>query len=114
PHPRRLQLPLSFRQSFPPAFLLVCRQLNSYAIPIFYGSADQTLNITINYEPWTYSGEWSSLRISQAVRSSIRHVRLIIFFGSEKKEKKPSATKADGRSVVMKKGVRKMGRRFGG
>ncbi|KAH9204152.1 hypothetical protein DL95DRAFT_471754 [Leptodontidium sp. 2 PMI_412] len=114
PHPRQLQLPLSFNQSFPPAFLLVCKQLYNEAIPIFYGSADQTLNITINYDLWTYTGERSSLRVSPAVISSIKHVRLIIFLGSEKKNNKPSATEAEGRLVVVKKGVRKMGRWFGG
>ncbi|KAH6664160.1 hypothetical protein B0J14DRAFT_248107 [Halenospora varia] len=114
PHPRQLQLPLSFSQSFPLAFLLVCKQLYNEAIPIFYGSADQTLNITINYDLWTYTGERSSLRISQAVIQSIRHVRLVIFLGSEKKKNKPSATEAEGRLVVVKKGVRKMGRWFGG
>ena len=112
PHPRQLQLPLTFTQCFPSSLLLVCKQICSEAVPILYGSPHQTILVTINYDFWRHTGERSSLNVSQRVVGSIRNLRLLVFLGSESKNHKPTSREAKRRLEVVKKGVRKLSRWF--
>ena len=56
----------------------------------------------------------SDLILSSALTSSIKHLRLSIHLGSEKRATKPGEVEADARITEIKKGIRKVGKWLSG
>lgn len=110
PHPRTLQTPLTLTCRFPPASLLICQQLHSIFLPVFYGSSNpiQEVSIKIDYNVWHHRLNRSTLALSASVRKSLHYLHITIFLGSEKKNNLPSKDAAAARLEVVKKGVRKL------
>jgi hypothetical protein len=110
PHPRQLQSHLSLTQSFPPAILSTCKQLYIESMAIFYGSAKQTVHVTVDWDIWAHKRSRSPLSVSSHLRSSIRQVHVHVFLGAEKRNTRPEKPDADARLEVVRKGVRKLGK----
>lgn len=110
PHPRQLQTHISLSQSFPPAVLLLNRQIRAEALPLFYGSPAQTVHVVIDYNVWAHKTRRSNLVLSPDLTASIRHLHVSIHLGSEKRNSRPGEVEADTRIMEVKKGVRKLGK----
>ena len=108
PHPRQLQTGISLSQSFPPALLLLNRQIRSEALPLVYGSPAQTVHVVIDYNVWAHKTRRSDLVLSADVPAAIRHLHVSIHLGSEKRTSRPGDVEADARMAEVRKGVRKL------
>jgi hypothetical protein len=114
PHPRQLQTHILLTQPIVPSLLLLNHQIRSEALPILYGCPTQIVHVTINYKLWTHKTMRSDLILSSALTSSIKHLRLSIHLGSEKRATKPGEVEADARITEIKKGIRKVGKWLSG
>lgn len=112
PHPRTLQKPLTLTCRFPPASLIICRQLHDVFLPVFYGSSSpmQEVSITIDYNVWHHRLNRSALALPVSIRKSLHYLHVTIFLGSEKKNNLPGKEAAAARVEVVKKGARKVGK----
>jgi hypothetical protein len=108
PHPRQLQTHIQLTQSFPPSLLLINHQIHHEAVPILYGSFNQTVSIKIDYNVWVHKTQRSPLILSSHLTSSIKHIDLSICLGSEKRVNKPKEEDAEARITEVKKGVKKL------
>jgi hypothetical protein len=114
PHPRQLQTHISLSQPFPPSPLLLNHQIRSEALPILWGSNNQIVYITVDYNVWVHKTRRSDLILPSTVTSCIRHLHLSIHLGSEKRNNKPANEDAEARITEVKKGVKKLRKWLGG
>lgn len=114
PHPRQLQTHTHLTQLIPASLLLLNHQIRSEALPLLYGAPTQTVHITIDYNLWVHKTRRSTLILSSALTSSIKHLHVSIHLGSEKRATKPGEIEADARTAEVKKGVKKLGKWLSG
>jgi hypothetical protein len=108
PHPRQLQTHISLSQSFPPALLLLNRQIRSEALPLVYGSPTQIVHVVVDYNVWAHKTRRSDLVLSADLTAAIRHLHVSIHLGAEKRTSRPGDVEADARMAQVRKGVRKL------
>jgi hypothetical protein len=110
PHPRQLQTHICLSQSFPPALLLLNRQIRAEALPVVYGAPSQTVHVVVDYNVWAHKTRRSDLVLSADLTAAIRHLHVSIHLGSEKRNSRPGEVEAEARITEVKKGVRKLGK----
>jgi hypothetical protein len=110
PHPRQLQTHITLSQSFPPALLRLNRQIRAEALPVVYGSAEQTVHVVVDYNVWAHKTRRSDLVLSPEVPAAIRHLDVSIHLGAEKRTSRPGDVEADARITEVRKGLRKLGK----
>jgi hypothetical protein len=108
PHPRQLQSHIHLTQPILPSLLIINQQIRREALPLVYGSLDQVIHVTVDYNLWIHKTRRGDLVLSSALTSSMKHIHITINLGSEKRTTKPHTIESEARIAQVNKGIKKV------